>query len=395
MRKLKNIIVVYDCGTINGGAAKVAINTALDLANNRNLNIYYFCGTGPICPELQNSSVHTHCSNVPDINSGRKIKMLSLGLFNKHVYRDFLKFISPFSPSDTIIHLHGWSHSLSPSILKAIKKSKIKRVITLHDYFVVCPNGGFINYKRLQICNFSALSPKCIFCNCDKRNYLQKIWRVLRTMIQQKYLNKQENFIYLSSLSKDIIQPYFPDSNFFYYPNKISSFSFVTRDFKKKDPFLFLGRLSKEKGIELFCKAVTDGGFKGIVIGDGELLPFLKQKYPNIVFLGWMSKNQIQSILPKIKALVFPSIWYEVSPLTIPEILECHIPCIVSDCCAAKEHIINGTNGFLFKNSNEEDLIQKMKLVNSISFKDVTISKEHPKLLDIYEDVLSDSLVTK
>ena len=55
-----------------------------------------------------------------------------------------------------------------------------KVILTLHDYFTLCPCGGFYDYKSKKVCNKSPMSLKCILCNCDKRNYPQKIWRVIR-----------------------------------------------------------------------------------------------------------------------------------------------------------------------------------------------------------------------
>ena len=45
-RKLKNIIVVYDYANINGGAAKVEIQSAIGLSNR--YYVCYFAGVDPI-----------------------------------------------------------------------------------------------------------------------------------------------------------------------------------------------------------------------------------------------------------------------------------------------------------------------------------------------------------
>ena len=41
---LKNVIVVCDYAYVEGGAAKVAIQTALALSRETNLNVYFFAG---------------------------------------------------------------------------------------------------------------------------------------------------------------------------------------------------------------------------------------------------------------------------------------------------------------------------------------------------------------
>ena len=44
-----------------------------------------------------------------------------------------------------------------------------------------------------------------------------------------------------------------------------------------------MARLSPEKGVNLFCNAITDLGFNGIVMGDGEQLDDLKKNIPRLI----------------------------------------------------------------------------------------------------------------
>lgn len=67
------------------------------------------------------------------------------------------------------------------------------------------------------------------------------------------------------------------------------------------DVYLFMGRLSPEKGIGLFCQAVTDLNRKGIVLGEGYLRSELMEKYPNIQFVGWVAGKDKQAYFKKQK----------------------------------------------------------------------------------------------
>ena len=40
MSNVKNIVIVYDYAFINGGAAKVAIQSAVELSKNNDVNVY-------------------------------------------------------------------------------------------------------------------------------------------------------------------------------------------------------------------------------------------------------------------------------------------------------------------------------------------------------------------
>ncbi len=72
--------------------------------------------------------------------------------------------------------------------------------------------------------------------------------------------------------------------------------------------FLFVGRISPEKGITEFCRAVHAAHVQGIVVGDGDLRPELEAQYPEITFTGWLSKDQLLEQLTKARCMVFPSI---------------------------------------------------------------------------------------
>ena len=50
------------------------------------------------------------------------------------------------------------------------------------------------------------------------------------------------------------------------------------------------------------------------------MLDELKKAYPNLTFTGWLDKSEIDKYLMNTRALVFPSQWYEGSPLTVPEV---------------------------------------------------------------------------
>ena len=83
-------------------------------------------------------------------------------------------------------------------------------MVTFHDYFSYCPNGGFFNYKKNEICKLKPLSIKCVVCNCDSRNYIIKLYRILRQFVQNKIVKinyKIKNIISISDFSINILKP--------------------------------------------------------------------------------------------------------------------------------------------------------------------------------------------
>jgi glycosyltransferase involved in cell wall biosynthesis len=168
------------------------------------------------------------------------------------------------------------------------------------------------------------------------------------------------------------------------------------------DTYFFIGRLSAEKGVNLFCEAITSLGLKGVVLGDGYLLPELERKYPRIGFLGNIKGQMMGELLCSCRALIFPSLLYEGAPLTITEVMSYGIPCVVPDICSAAENIIDGETGYIFKSGSLESLKKAITKIQStnISYMSENIIRNFDrtkysmdihldKLTGMYQDVLA------
>ncbi|CCX67651.1 glycosyltransferase group 1 family protein [Prevotella sp. CAG:1058] len=403
---LKNILIINDFAYINGGAGKVAINSAIGLSRI-GYNVTLFTAVGPIDESLKLTNVRVICLWQKDILSdSNRLRAVRQGIWNEYARKEFEKLLIGLNPQETIVHFHAWIKALSPALFKPIENLKFKLVITLHDYFLFCPNGGLFNYQNLKICNIKASSVGCLLCNCDVRSYPQKIWRYLRQMVQWKFVKsiKNINIIYISKLNREVSYPYLKDiSNKWYFvQNPIDINHRAVVDVRNNEKYLFIARLSSEKGIGLFCKAMRDLHLKGCVLGDGYLKDRLQKEYPEIEFKGWVSGKEKDELIMQGKALVFPSLWYEGAPLTIVEMKSYGIPCIVPDKCSASEEIIDGKTGFIFKSgvlTSLEDAIMKYEKVDRNIMQKNIIEDFNPgkymlvnhcrRLLDVYSDILS------
>ena len=55
MSKIRNVVIACDYAYIEGGAAKVAIQTAVLLSRLTDYNVYFIGGSGEACKELGES----------------------------------------------------------------------------------------------------------------------------------------------------------------------------------------------------------------------------------------------------------------------------------------------------------------------------------------------------
>lgn len=362
-----HIIIVNDFGHITGGADKVALTSAVGLAKAGH-DVTVFTAVEPIMKELLENNIKVICTEQFDIlHDSNRIRALIQGIWNKKAYEQMIELLDKKDASNTIVHIHSWTKALSSSVSRAATEKKFKVVLTLHDYFSVCPNGGFYNYEKNEICKLKPLSKECIFCNCDSRHYYHKLWRVLR---QKKQFNKGlipkgiNNYIYISELNKQVLQSYLPKtSNLYYVKNPIDIEKEEPVDVSKNSAFVFIGRLTKEKGVTLFAKAASELNCEAIFVGDGQCRNDILKINSKAKITGWVEKKKVNSYLKSARALIFPSLWYEGMPLAVLEAIAKGIPVIVSDTCASREVVKNSKTGLWFRRGDASDLISKIKLL--------------------------------
>ena len=359
---VKNVIVVSDYGYIEGGAGRIAHETAILLSKN-GYNVVFFCAVPPISEELQNAPLEVVCLGQADIlHEKSRMKGVRRGLRNKEAQKRFRNLLKRFDRQETVIHVHTWTKALSSVIFKEAKHAKFQVLVTVHDYFLVCPNGGLFNYKNRKICELKPMATKCLFCNCDARSYPQKLFRVLRQRRQNRNIRKNKfiSYAFISEFSKrEFLKRYnrILKERQFFLPNMINFDENRTRiECENNKTYLFIGGITEVKGIRTFCEAVTRTNVPALVIGEGILRQELEEKYPNIQFVGWKSKEEMLPYLQQTRCLIFPSIWYECLPLTPLEVMAYGLPVICSELNAASEYI----SPELLYNGTVQGLIEKI-----------------------------------
>ena len=387
--KIKNVIIVCDHMHVAGGASKIAIQTAKGL-KAQGLNVVYFGAVRPISDDLLINGIDVYCTQQTEALKARsKVKGFFQGLSNSTALKMLDNVLTQYSNEDTIVHIHSWTKALSSSILVSLAKRGFNTVITLHDYFLICPNGGLFNYKKAKICSIPPMSFKCAICNCDSRNYFFKIYRLLRQKIQERRIirNKKIYYIFISQFSRDQFQKRsipIERPHCYFLRNPIQFRKDRERiQCEKNTKYAYIGALYTAKGIRNFCDAVTSVGVDAIVVGDGKLFNALKADYSNIDFVGWKSKTEIDVILKDVRCLIFPSIWYEAAPLTPLEVMAYGIPVICSDLNAAKDYITE-ESGWLYSGDDIEDL--KSAIVDSLD--DQSLLTRSERLFHDFDDAI-------
>ena len=362
------IVILIDHASVTGGQAKVALDSALGLKQAGHRPIV-FAATQPIDPRLAAADIEVLCLDQPDLLGNKSKAAAALqGIWNSVAARKLGEFLASLPRDHTIVHVHGWAKALSASIAIPIQLSKLPAVYTMHEYFLFCPNGGFYNYPQHHICSLTPLSPQCWITNCDQRSYADKLWRATRTSVMKNIAALPRLFsdiILFSEFQRNIIKTYLPPTvQTHIVSNPIDAEDLGPKPNPASGDFIFVGRLSSEKGAACFAEAARKAKIKPVFIGDGHLHDFLKSAYPEAELMGWKSSTEVRQLMRKARALIFPSLWYEGQPLTVLEAKAMGTPVIVSDACAGRAEIENGVSGLWFESNNSDALasgLQQLK----------------------------------
>jgi glycosyltransferase involved in cell wall biosynthesis len=125
---------------------------------------------------------------------------------------------------------------------------------------------------------------------------------------------------------------------------------FTFKDKTIFDPtLLYVGRISKEKNIDAFCRLDIPGA-KKIIVGDGPYRKKLEKLYPTIKFVGYKFGKELAEFYQSADVCVFPS-KVDTFGITILESMACGTPVAGYPVTGPIDQIVNGINGWI-----DEDL---------------------------------------
>lgn len=361
------VIVLNDSGFVNGGAAQVAI-TGLNALAAAGLDVTFVSSVAPIDPFIDRNNVKVLNFEFYDLlGNPSRMAAAYYGIWDRRCAKRFGDILGEFDPADTIIHLHSWVNSLSSSVVRVALRRGFKIVCTLHDYFTVCPNGGIYNYQEKKQCNLRPMSLACLSTHCDSRSYGQKLWRAIRQAVQRYYgliPGGIENFIAVSDYSQSLLSPCLPrNAKFFRVNNPIDIEKTPASDPSNNREFTFIGRFSPEKGVTVFANAAQFAGVRAVFVGSGRESRTISALNPNAILCDWQDRAGVNKAIRSSRAIVFPSLWHETQGLVVMEAAALGVPCVVSDACAARDSIVDGVSGFLFRAGDPNDLAAKLVLL--------------------------------
>lgn len=317
-------------------------------------NTYKHFGGEDVIVNMEYSLLKNNNINVSQLLfDNNKLNPLNF-FYNRNSYKIVKEQILESKPD--IIHVHNLFYEASPSVLQCAKDYNVPVVLTLHNYRLICPNGLLLRDEKPcfkcvnQAIPISAIKYKC-FQQSRSKTFVLSLFLAYHNQ-KGNWNNLVDKFIVLTPFAKQIIIKsalQIDQNKISIKPNSVDDFG-LDVDKKRKD-YLFIGRLSNEKGIQ-----IAIDGFNLLnnvnlhVIGSGPLEDQLKkQANKNIIFHGSKDKSFIKNKLSESKALIFPSICYEGLPNTLLEAFSSGTPVIYSNIENINSIIKNNKTGLAFK----------------------------------------------
>ncbi len=344
-------VIISDFGSVNGGAAKVAIESARGLAE-AGVEIVFACAIGPVSDRLDHPRIQVEMFRGEEIwKVGSKLAAARQGIWNAPAHA-FLSALLSRQPAGTLVHLHQWTKAFSPAAIAAAGESGLPVAITMHDYFSFCPVGGYFDFKAGAPCAREPMSVSCIASNCDRASYVHKLVRVARQWRSDEAMRslKAPLFIHVSDFARRIAEPFLPKTaRHVVVENMMEAEKRPPADVASNRHALFLGRFTQEKGVLVLAQAAREAGMPLRLVGDGgdAIKAEIVRLHPDAVFAGWVPPGAAIAEIRAARCLAAPSLWYETGPLTVIEAMAQGVPVVLSRNMGAAQRVSESGGGIV------------------------------------------------
>ena len=292
----------------------------------------------------------------------RRAAQAFLQIANPLAARDVRRAVADFRPD--AVYVSMFEILLSPAIFASLRH--VRTVLNLAYYKPVCPTG----HKLLpdgSLCEVRAGVP-CLRNRCvSPPRWLreQPRYALIRAAIESSDAVVTCSGFMRSELARAGI-----DAEFVPWPIDPPSPEF-SRAPAPEALFLFTGRLSPEKGVDVLLRALGrlhagGTGAKLRIVGDGperprlEALTRMLELTDDVEFVGRVPREQIERELATAWALVAPSTWAEPLGLTALEAIVHGVPVVASATGGLAETLEPGVSGLLFPNGDTAALAGRL-----------------------------------
>lgn len=298
-----------------------------------------------------------------DIKSGLTNRVIAgmKSFYNFDTIREIKEIISNNHIDFALIH--NTSPIISNSIYEVLKKHDIKIIKYIQNYNLLCLNGALDCGADCNMCrNNRFIGVKKACYKGSKLFTLQKL--LCLKMLEKRYLKNIDAFVAISDFVKKRHVNAGIDEEKIYVIYHFCEMLDLQK-VEQNEYFLYMGRLSKEKGVLTLIEAVASNPeLQLLIMGKGpmeeEIQSIIKsQNLSNVKMVGFKTGRERDEIIQSAKALIAPSEWEEPFGRIVIEAYQFGTPVIVARNGGLPELVVDGS-GYVFEPGNVKQLADIM-----------------------------------
>ena len=339
-----------------------------------------------------------------DISQMSRVSVAIQTFWSTPSAKDFEAQLRSFKPD--VVHVHNTFPLISPAIYWVADRMGVPVVQTLHNFRLFCPQAMLLREGKVCEDCLGKLPWRGALRGCYRESRLQST--VLASMVSLHrglgtWRNKVTRYVALNEFCRNkFIEGGLPAERIVIKPNFVDFSPPIAVD--RKD-FLFVGRLSAEKGIDTLVAASRMVEAASIqVAGTGPEAGVLAS-VPNIKALGALSRDEVRLRMCGAIALLMPSIWYETFGMVAIEAFAAGLPVIASRIGSLAALVEDRVTGLLFDPGDPASLADAMcwalehpaemaamgKAARAHYEANFTAEQNYQQLLAIYEGAIAET----
>lgn len=281
--------------------------------------------------------------------------------YSKDVLQRLLRLLVEFRPH--VAHLHSVHHHLTVSVVDALGRAAVPVVWTLHDYRVVCPATHLLRDDRPCTLCTGGRYWNCVVHGCKGASRTRSLSVAVEssiTALRGVYRHRVAHFVAPSGfLARTVVAMGIPEDRITAIPNPLTAEEWTEKAGVERHGALYVGRLSREKGVGALLRAHAHAGQGELrIIGDGPDEEPLRLQAASLAaavrFDGWLDKNAVREALNSTAVLCVPSQCYENCPTVVLEALAMRTLVMATDIGGLTELLDNGRCGVLLPPGDEQ-----------------------------------------
>ncbi len=277
-----------------------------------------------------------------------------------------------------VAHVQNFWMRLTPSVHAGCHAAGVPTVQALRNYRLLCANALLLrNGRPCEDC-VGKVPWRGVVRSCYRDSCLASA-AVTRMIVENRWRKTWETqvdaFLTLSEHARSrFLRAGFPEDRVFVKPNCVPTPPKASGPPSASNQILYLGRLSKEKGVDVLLRAWKDAGLghhgRLMIAGDGDERTALEATATSlgfrpgeVVFHGRRPASEIPSLIQAARAVVLPSLAYETFGRPVVEAFAVGRPAVVSDLGAPAETVEHGWTGLHFTSADAGSLGAALKRI--------------------------------